>query len=94
MLGAFPNVDPHAPFARLTLVLIAVAFQRTANHPDVGRVGDGDNGIFLRGIGNRLERGTIPKPIKIGDRAVAWLASEIEKWQAERVAPREGASEA
>ena len=34
--------------------------------------------------------GTFPKPIRVGDRAVAWLASELEAWQAQRIAARDG----
>ena len=33
--------------------------------------------------------GKFPKPIQVGDRAVAWLASEIRKWQLERIAERD-----
>ena len=31
-------------------------------------------------------RGTFPKPVKIGDRAVAWLKSDIDAWQSDCIA--------
>lgn len=31
-----------------------------------------------------MERGEFPRPRRIGRRAVAWPASEIEKWKASR----------
>jgi prophage regulatory protein len=34
--------------------------------------------------------GKFPRPIKVGDRAVAWLASEVRRWQLERIAERDG----
>jgi len=30
-----------------------------------------------------------PKPIKIGDRAVAWMASEVRQWQLDKIAERD-----
>lgn len=41
-----------------------------------------------------IERGEFPKPIKLSDRIVAWSSSEIEKWQRERIARRDGGAEA
>lgn len=32
---------------------------------------------------------TFPKPVKIGKRAVAWVESEIDAWQQEKIAERE-----
>ena len=32
-----------------------------------------------------MQKGQFPKPIKIGERAVAWLQSDIEAWIAERI---------
>ena len=34
--------------------------------------------------------GTFPRPVRLGARSVGWLAHEIERWLADRVAAREG----
>ena len=34
----------------------------------------------------QIKAGTFPKPIKIGDRAVAWLKSDIDAWQSDCIA--------
>lgn len=36
-----------------------------------------------------MSKGTAPKPVKIGPRAVAWLRSEIAEWQHQRIAERD-----
>jgi len=36
-----------------------------------------------------VKRGTFPKPIKLSVRSVGWLASDIERFLAERVAARD-----
>jgi len=33
-----------------------------------------------------MKLGTFPAPVRIGPRAVAWLESDIEQWQAAQVA--------
>lgn len=33
-----------------------------------------------------IEKGSFPKPIKLGERSVAWLSEDIERWQQERIA--------
>jgi prophage regulatory protein len=33
-----------------------------------------------------IKKGTFPAPINIGERAVAWLSSDIDNWIAQRVA--------
>lgn len=35
-----------------------------------------------------MERGAFPKPVKLGPRSVAWIASEVEAWLEARVAER------
>ncbi len=35
------------------------------------------------------DNGLAPRPVPIGPRAVAWLASEIEEWQRQRIAQRD-----
>lgn len=32
-----------------------------------------------------IDRGEFPKPIKLGPRAVGWLASDIEAWIQQRI---------
>jgi len=34
----------------------------------------------------KLERNEFPRPISLGDRAVGWLQSDIEKWLQQRIA--------
>lgn len=36
----------------------------------------------------RIRRGEFPAPIRVGPRAVAWIKSEIEAWEAARLAER------
>jgi len=36
-----------------------------------------------------MSEGTFPKNVSLGDRAVAWVESEIEDWIVERVAERD-----
>ncbi len=33
--------------------------------------------------------GRFPRPIKIGEHAIAWLRVEVEKWLADRIAERD-----
>lgn len=35
-------------------------------------------------------RGEFPRRVRLGARAVAWSAAEIEKWIAEKIAARDG----
>jgi prophage regulatory protein len=34
----------------------------------------------------RVARGTFPKPVKLGHRAIGWLEEEVEKWLIDRIA--------
>ena len=36
--------------------------------------------------------GTFPAPVKLGERASAWVSCEIDQWIAERIAARERAA--
>lgn len=36
-----------------------------------------------------MAAGKFPRPIKLGDRAVGWLESDIASWQAKRIAERD-----
>jgi prophage regulatory protein len=46
--------------------------------PEVER----ETGLSRSTIYERMEAGTFPRPRRIGARAVAWPASEIEAWKA------------
>jgi len=35
-----------------------------------------------------IQKNTFPKPIRLGERAVGWLSSEIENWIAEQAQKR------
>lgn len=48
--------------------------------PDVER----QVGLKKSAIYERMAEGTFPKPVRLGRRAVAWRASDIEKWKSER----------
>jgi prophage regulatory protein len=48
------------------------------------RTGKSRSGIY-RGIAD----GTFPAPVKLGERASAWVESEIEAWIADRIAERD-----
>ena len=36
-----------------------------------------------------VKDGCFPKPIKLGDRAVAWVESEVDAWIDQRIAERD-----
>lgn len=44
------------------------------------KTGDSKAGLY-----SKLARGVFPKPIKLSDRAVGWLESEVEQWISDRV---------
>ncbi|MEX2249159.1 MAG: AlpA family transcriptional regulator [Parvibaculum sp.] len=41
-----------------------------------------------------MSAGTFPRPIKLGEKSVGWIESEILAWQQERIAERDGAAAA
>jgi prophage regulatory protein len=41
-------------------------------------------GLSRSTIYDLMSRGQFPKPIKLGERAVGWRESDVEKWLAER----------
>jgi len=43
-------------------------------------------------LGRRMRKDGFPRPIKVGRRNVAWLKSEIDAWEAERIAERDSRS--
>lgn len=34
---------------------------------------------------SEMKKGNFPKPIKLGDRAVAWLMDDVTKWLEQRI---------
>lgn len=42
-------------------------------------------GLTKGAIYGRIRRGEFPSPVRVGDRAVRWLESEIQSWIADRV---------
>ena len=48
-------------------------------------------GLNRSTIYEMIDKGSFPKPCKIGARAIAWPATEIDQWAAERMAERETA---
>ena len=46
-------------------------------------------GLGRSSIYNFIKAGEFPKPIALGDRAVGWLASEVEEWILSRVKERD-----
>ena len=45
-----------------------------------GRVGLSRSSIYLA-----VSQGRFPQPVRLGDRAVGWLESEVEAWLREKV---------
>jgi len=46
-------------------------------------------GLGRSSVYKQMSEGTFPKNVSLGDRAVAWVESEIEDWIMERVAERD-----
>lgn len=44
-------------------------------------------GLGRSSIYSKVNKGTFPKPIKLGERSVGWLESDINKWIASRAQP-------
>ena len=43
-------------------------------------------GLAKSTLYTQIKAGTFPKPVKIGDRAVGWVESEVAEWQRQRIA--------
>ena len=53
--------------------------------PEVkARTGLGHSSIY-----ERIGAGTFPRQVKLGDRAVGWIETEIQAWQEARIAERD-----
>ena len=48
-------------------------------------------GMARSTIYRKIANGSFPKPISLGDRAVGWLAADIQSWLEERIAESKGA---
>lgn len=46
-------------------------------------------GLSRSAIYAAMRAGTFPEPVRIGKSAVAWRSSDIEAWQASRLAARQ-----
>jgi prophage regulatory protein len=46
-------------------------------------------GLQRSAIDALITKGEFPAPIPLGERSVGWLASEVEDWQAKRIAARD-----
>jgi prophage regulatory protein len=51
-------------------------------------------GLSRSEIYRRVAIGSFPRPVKLGDRASAWSASEVSAWVASRIAERDATAPA
>jgi len=51
------------------------------NHEVRSRVGFSNTTLY-----EKIKQGTFPRPIKIGDRMVAWNSEEIDSWISKQIA--------
>ena len=49
----------------------------------------GRTGLSRSEIYRRIREGGFPKPVKLGEKASAWVLAEIEAWVAARIAARD-----
>ena len=56
------------------------------------RTVENKTGLSRSTIYARVKDGTFPAPVRIGPRAVAWLESDVEAWQAAQVAATRNAA--
>ena len=59
--------------------------ERFLRRPEVERL----TGLKHTRLYELIKRGEFPRPVRISEGAVAWLASEVSGWQAGRVAARD-----
>ena len=45
-------------------------------------------GISRSNIYQQINQGTFPKPIRLGERAVGWLTSDIDEWLSRQIEQR------
>lgn len=46
-------------------------------------------GLSRSELYRRIATGDFPRPVKLGERASAWSAAEVDRWIAERIAARD-----
>ena len=71
------SINP-APGAALALLRISEVLART--------------GLSRSEVYRKVQLGLFPAPVKLGERASAWAAHEIDRWITERLAARERAA--
>lgn len=54
--------------------------EQLLRRPDV----EARTGLSRSSIYRMMDEGEFPRPIRVGRRAVAWRASDLERWQAQR----------
>ena len=62
-----------------------MTFPRLLRRPEVEKI----TGLSRASIYEKMNAGDFPRPVKTGIRAVAWVESEIESWNRQRVADRD-----
>jgi prophage regulatory protein len=60
--------------------------QRILRRPQVERV----TGLKRSSIYAQMADGTFPRPIKLGQKSVGWIETEIAEWQKRRIIERDG----
>ena len=56
--------------------------ERLLRVPEVSRI----TGLSRTMLYNGMKNGSFPKPIKLGDRVVAWPSSKVQAWVHETIA--------
>jgi len=51
----------------------------------------GKTGLSRSSIYEKMQRSEFPPPVKLGERAVGWIAAEVEDWVRTRIEARDGA---
>ena len=73
------------PGIALGPALVLDTEHRILRRPDVER----KTGFKRAHIYALIAQGKVPKPIKLGVRAVGWDSLEVERWLIDRVSPRD-----
>lgn len=55
--------------------------ERFVRMPEAEKISGKSRSTIYRGI----EDGSFPKPVKIGQRAIGWRISDLEKWMNDRI---------
>lgn len=84
--GQFPGIAKGAAVTRNTMTAPATGVLILERLPAV----KARTGLSRSEIYRRVQTGGFPAPIKLGERASAWSASEVDSWIAARIAERDG----